>query len=153
MPGVIAYCGLPTSLSGWSLAFIGFFNIIGSLFAGWYISKRSKKIFLSSIYLSRAFIVLVFLISPKTEVNFLFKLIISYFKKELEKGLEEAIDSLVKMKVKEGAVLVSDIKDSQEIKKIVNCVNSDGFTPLHLAANEGHAPLIDILIKFPINIV
>ena len=25
MPGVIAYCGLPTSLSGWSLAFIGLF--------------------------------------------------------------------------------------------------------------------------------
>ena len=71
MPGVIAYCGLPTSLSGWSLAFIGFFNIIGSLFAGWYISKRSKKLFLSSIYLSRALIVLVFLISPKTEVTFL----------------------------------------------------------------------------------
>ena len=71
MPGVIAYCGLPTSLSGWSLAFIGFFNIIGSLFAGWYISKRSKKLFLSSIYLSRALIVLVFLILPKTEVTFL----------------------------------------------------------------------------------
>ena len=71
MPGVIAYCGLPTSLSGWSLAFIGFFNIIGSLFAGWYISKRSKKLFLSSIYLSRALIVLVFLISPKTEVTFI----------------------------------------------------------------------------------
>jgi ankyrin repeat protein len=32
--------------------------------------------------------------------------------------------------------------------EIVNCTNSDGFTPLHLAASEGHAPLIDILIKF-----
>ena len=32
--------------------------------------------------------------------------------------------------------------------EIVNCTNSDGFTPLHLAANEGHAPLIEILIKF-----
>ena len=40
MPGVIAYCGLPTSLSGWSLAFIGLFNILGSLFAGWYISVQ-----------------------------------------------------------------------------------------------------------------
>ena len=71
MPGIIAYCGLPTSLSGWSLAFIGFFNIIGSLFAGWYISSRSKKLFLSSIYLSRALIVIIFLISPKTEFTFL----------------------------------------------------------------------------------
>ena len=37
------------------------------------------------------------------------------FKKELEKGLEEAIDSLVKMKVKEGAVLVSDIKSHLQV--------------------------------------
>lgn len=32
--------------------------------------------------------------------------------------------------------------------EIVNCTNSDGFTPLHLASSEGHAPLIEILIKF-----
>jgi ankyrin repeat protein len=32
--------------------------------------------------------------------------------------------------------------------EIVNCTNSDGFTPLHLAASEGHAPLIEILMKF-----
>ena len=71
LPGVIAYCGLPNSLSGWSLAFIGLFNIFGSLFAGWYISSRSKKLFLSSIYFSRALIVILFLISPKTEFVFL----------------------------------------------------------------------------------
>ena len=35
-----------------------------------------------------------------------------------------------------------------ELFEIVNCTNSDGFTPLHLAASEGHAPLIEILIKF-----
>ena len=70
MPGVIAYCGLPTSLTGWSLAFIGLFNILGSLFAGWYISSRSKKLFLSSIYFSRALIIILFLISPKTEFVF-----------------------------------------------------------------------------------
>ena len=62
MPGVIAYCGLPTSLTGWSLAFIGLFNILGSLFAGWYISSRSKKLFLSSIYFSRALIIILFFI-------------------------------------------------------------------------------------------
>ena len=32
--------------------------------------------------------------------------------------------------------------------EILNCTNSDGFTPLHLAASEGHAPMIEILIKF-----
>jgi len=35
-----------------------------------------------------------------------------------------------------------------ELFEIVNCTNSDGFTPLHLAASEGHGPLIEILIKF-----
>jgi len=35
-----------------------------------------------------------------------------------------------------------------EMFEIVNCTNSDGFTPLHLASSEGHAPLIEILIKF-----
>ena len=31
--------------------------------------------------------------------------------------------------------------------EVVNCINSDGFTPLHLAASEGHGPLIEVLIK------
>ena len=35
-----------------------------------------------------------------------------------------------------------------EMFEIVNCTNSDGFTPLHLAACEGHSGPIDILIKF-----
>ena len=35
-----------------------------------------------------------------------------------------------------------------ELFEIVNCTNSDGFTPLHLAASEGHSALIEILIKF-----
>lgn len=35
-----------------------------------------------------------------------------------------------------------------ELFEIVNCTNSDGFTPLHLAASEGHAALIDVLVKF-----
>ena len=65
MPGVILSCGLNTNVAGWSIAFIGFFNIIGSLFAGWYISKRSMKNFLSFIYFSRAVIVIIFIISPK----------------------------------------------------------------------------------------
>ena len=35
-----------------------------------------------------------------------------------------------------------------EMFEIVNCTNSDGFTPLHLAASEGYAQMIGILIKF-----
>ena len=69
MPGVIAVCGLPPTVSGWSLAVIGFFNILGSLFAGWYISKRSMKIFLAYTYAARAVIVILFLLSPKDGIS------------------------------------------------------------------------------------
>ena len=65
MPGVIVACGLSVNVTGWSLAVIGFFNILGSLYAGWHISKRSMKIFLSYIYGARAIIVILFLLSPK----------------------------------------------------------------------------------------
>ena len=65
MPGVIAICGLAPTVSGWSLAIIGFFNILGSLFAGWYISKRSMKVFLAYIYGARAVIIILFLFSSK----------------------------------------------------------------------------------------
>ena len=71
MPGIIAFCGLPPSLSGWSLALIGLFNVLGSLFAGWYITKRSMKMFLSAVYFSRAIIVILFLLSPKDTLSIL----------------------------------------------------------------------------------
>ena len=32
--------------------------------------------------------------------------------------------------------------------QIVNCINSDGFTPLHQAVSEGHSALVEVLIKF-----
>ena len=71
MPGVIELCGLPTTVAGWSLAFIGFFNIIGSLFAGWYITRWRMKNFLSAIYLSRAVIVGLFLVSSQNTLSVL----------------------------------------------------------------------------------
>ena len=40
-----------------------------------------------------------------------------------------------------------NFNQENEMNEIVNCTNSDGFTPLHLASSEGHAPLIEILIK------
>ena len=71
MPGVIELCGLPTTVAGWSLAFIGFFNIIGSLFAGWYITRWRMKNFLSAIYFSRAVIVGLFLVSSQDTLSVL----------------------------------------------------------------------------------
>ena len=65
MPGVIQVCGFSPTVSGWSLGIIGLFNIVGSIFAGWYISKRSMRIFLAYTYFARCIIVLLFLASPK----------------------------------------------------------------------------------------
>ncbi len=65
MPGVIQVCGFSPTVSGWSLGIIGLFNIVGSIFAGWYISKRSMRIFLAFTYFARCIIVLLFLVSPK----------------------------------------------------------------------------------------
>ena len=65
MPGVIQVCGFSPTVSGWSLGIIGLFNIVGSIFAGWYISKRSMRIFLTYTYFARCIIVLLFLVSPK----------------------------------------------------------------------------------------
>ncbi len=65
MPGVIQVCGFSPTVSGWSLGLIGLFNIVGSIFAGWYISTRSMRIFLAYTYFARCIIVLLFLVSPK----------------------------------------------------------------------------------------
>ena len=71
MPGVIASCGLTPTVSGWSLGLIGLFNIVGSIFAGWYISRYSMRLFLSYTYFARCLIVLCFLVSPKDLVSVL----------------------------------------------------------------------------------
>jgi len=71
LPGVIASCELPPSVSAWSLALIGLFNIFGSLWAGKFISGRRMKLTLAGIYFARALIILAFFFSPKTTLTFL----------------------------------------------------------------------------------
>jgi predicted MFS family arabinose efflux permease len=71
LPGVVASCSLPTEVAAWSLAVIGLFNIFGSFFAGWAISRWRSKRFLSALYASRAVAIAIFLVAPKTELTFL----------------------------------------------------------------------------------
>lgn len=68
MPGVISLCGLPPTVTGWALALLGAFNLLGSLAAGWLITRFSMRLLLSMIYASRGVIVLLFLLAPKTEM-------------------------------------------------------------------------------------
>lgn len=71
MPGVIDLCGLPPTFTGWALATIGLFNIIGSLTAGWLTTKMPMRHLLSYLYASRGVIVILFVLSPKTELTVL----------------------------------------------------------------------------------
>jgi predicted MFS family arabinose efflux permease len=71
LPGVVASCELPPTVSAWSLALIGLFNIFGSLWVGRFINGRRMKLVLSGVYFARALIILVFFFSPKTTTTFL----------------------------------------------------------------------------------
>ena len=66
LPGVIAACGLPPEVGGWSLAIIGLFNIVGSLAMGWAVGRWRMKSLLALLYATRGLAVLVFLLAPKT---------------------------------------------------------------------------------------
>ena len=70
LPGEVALCGLPTSVSATALALIGLFNIAGSLGAGMLASRYRMKSLLFWIYASRAVLVGLFLLAPKTEWTF-----------------------------------------------------------------------------------
>ncbi len=70
LPGVVASCQLPATVSAWSLAIIGLFNIAGSLWIGRAIQEWRMKLALSGIYAARAALIVVFFFSPKTELAF-----------------------------------------------------------------------------------
>jgi predicted MFS family arabinose efflux permease len=71
LPGVVASCELPPSVSAWSLALIGLFNIFGSLWIGKFITGRRMKLALAGIYFARALLILAFFFAPKTALTFL----------------------------------------------------------------------------------
>ncbi len=70
LPGEVALCGLPGNVASWSLAIIGLANIFGSLAAGWSVSRARSKLVLSWMYGSRAALIAVYLMAPKTAITF-----------------------------------------------------------------------------------
>jgi predicted MFS family arabinose efflux permease len=69
LPGDLALCGLPASVASWSLALIGLCNVAGSLTAGYLGQRYRMKYLLALIYASRAALVAIYLLMPKTPLN------------------------------------------------------------------------------------
>ncbi len=70
LPGEVDLCGLPPAVASWSLAIIGLANIVGSLFAGAWVSKYRSKYVLAWMYASRALLIAAYLAAPRTEWTF-----------------------------------------------------------------------------------
>lgn len=70
LPGEVSLCGLPPSVASWSLAIIGLANIFGSLFAGACIARYRSKHVLFWMYGSRAAMIALYLVSPRTDLTF-----------------------------------------------------------------------------------
>ncbi|WP_444634428.1 MFS transporter [Cupriavidus oxalaticus] len=70
LPGVVALCGMPATVSAWSLSLIGLCNILGSLFIGKAIQTASMKYALAVLYFARALLIMAFVMSPKTPLSF-----------------------------------------------------------------------------------
>jgi MFS family permease len=70
LPGEVALCGLPVGVAGTALGLIGLFNIAGSLTAGALSTRYRMKNLLALMYFSRALIIALYLIAPKTAMTF-----------------------------------------------------------------------------------
>ncbi|THF61244.1 MFS transporter [Pseudothauera rhizosphaerae] len=70
LPGEVDLCGLPPTVASWSLAIIGLANIFGSLYAGACVARYRSRNVLAIMYGSRAVLVALYLMLPKTEWTF-----------------------------------------------------------------------------------
>jgi predicted MFS family arabinose efflux permease len=70
LPGEVELCGLPATVASWSLAIVGLTNIAGSLLAGASVSRFRSKHILAVMYGSRAVLIALYLVAPKTPLTF-----------------------------------------------------------------------------------
>ncbi len=70
MPGEVKLCGLSASVAATSIGLIGIANLVGTLGAGWLSTRFRLKSLLFWLYLSRAATLLIYIVSPKTELTF-----------------------------------------------------------------------------------
>ncbi|CAN5643316.1 MFS transporter [soil metagenome] len=66
LPPYLSDSGVSSLVAAWSLALIGLFNVVGSYASGVLGGRGSKRRLLSGIYLSRAVVLLLFIVLPKS---------------------------------------------------------------------------------------
>jgi MFS family permease len=66
LPSYLLDRGLGADIGAWTIAFIGLFNIVGSLGSGWLSGRMPKRYLLSIIYFSRALSIAAFVVLPAT---------------------------------------------------------------------------------------
>ena len=64
LPNDLISKGISIDIAGWSLAIIGLFNIVGTLFFGWLGDRVLKKNSLAYNYLGRSIVITLFIILP-----------------------------------------------------------------------------------------
>lgn len=69
MPSYLIDRGLSAEVGGWTIATIGLFNIVDSVFAGWLGDRMPKRYLLSIIYFARAAAIFAFISFPVTPVT------------------------------------------------------------------------------------
>ena len=69
LPAYLVDRGLSVDAGAWTLAFIGLFNMVGSVTAGWLGDRMPKRYLLSAIYFLRSVAVVVFISLPVTPVS------------------------------------------------------------------------------------
>lgn len=68
-PSELQLCGLTAQVAANSLALIGLFNVVGSLGIGWLGQRYRMKYLLAWIYASRAAMIAIYVVMPKTALN------------------------------------------------------------------------------------
>jgi MFS family permease len=68
LPSYLIDRGLSADIGGWTLGFIGLFNIIGSMASGWLGNRLPKRYILSFIYFARALAVVALITLPASPV-------------------------------------------------------------------------------------
>jgi MFS family permease len=69
LPAYLVDRGLGADIGAWTIAFIGLFNIIGSLAAGWLSGKMPKRYLLSIIYFGRALSIIGLIALPASTAS------------------------------------------------------------------------------------